>query len=156
VCFAFSSDTPIELGDGRTVDVSQLAPNRMVHLRAAPEMAGAVRYSRPLFPGEHVVFPIAGRVGEPLFVQVDGAQVTPGEFTGRIIPFSGAGGRYARVGRFLSSELGENVHGGTYLVVDGVSPRNVMWAVGLVAFLLALAVTDLLFLGRLVRPAEKA
>jgi hypothetical protein len=155
VQFAFSSASPIELGDGRTVDVSQLAPNRMVHIHAAPEMAGAVRYTRPLFPGEHVVFPIAGRVAAPLFIQVDGTQVSPGDFVGRIIPFNGAGGRYARVGRFLSDDLGENVHANTYLIVDGVAPRNMMWAVGLMAFLLALAVTDLLFLARLLRPSER-
>lgn len=155
VQFAFASAVPMELGDGRTAEVKHLKPNRMVRVRAAPQMAGAVRYHRLFIPGEHVVFPVAGRTGEPLYIQVDGASVTSGEFTGRLIPFGGAGGRYARVGNFLARELGAPVTGGTYLIVDGVTPRSFWWAPLLVSFLLALAVSDLLLLYRLLRPIER-
>jgi hypothetical protein len=118
-------------------------------------MAGAVRYSRPFYPGEHVVFPIAGRSGDAVYVQVDGAAVQPGEFTGRLIQFSGAGGRYARVGSFLQRELNAPVSGATYLLVNGAMPRSAMWAPLLAAFLLALALTDLGLLVRLLRPIDR-
>lgn len=154
VRYAFSPNTPVELGDGRTLPVEGLMRNRLVHLRAAPQMAGAVRYTRPLYPGEHTVFPVAGRVGEPLYIQVDGAPA-PGEFTGRLIPFDGAGGRYARVGRFLRNEMGAPVQGSTWLLVSGVTPRSLWWAPLLVSFLLALAVTDILLLVKLFRPIQR-
>lgn len=154
VRFAFASSTPVELGDGRSAEVSHIGPNRVVTLRAAPQMAGAVRYSRPFYPGEHVVFPIAGRTGESIYVQVDGATVQPGEFTGRLIQFAGAGGRYARVGSFLQRELNAPVSGGTYLLVNGATPRSSTWAPLLAAFLLALALTDLGLLVRLLRPID--
>ncbi len=154
VRFAFTRPTAVELGDGRTADVSHLAPNQLVHIHAAPQMAGAVQYTRPLYPGEHLVFPVAGRAGDPLYIQVDGNNVEPGEFTGRIIPFSGAGGRYARVGSYLQHDLGASVTANSYVIVTGVSPRSMWWAPALAAFLLALALSDLLFLARLLRPAD--
>ena len=153
VRFAFTAPTAVELGDARTVDVTEIAPNQLVHVHAAPEMAGAVRYTRPFYPGEHVVFPVAGRSGTPLYIQVDG-DAAPGDFTGRIIPFSGAGGRYARVGSYLQHDLGAAVSANSYLIVTGVTPRTMWWAPALAAFLLALALSDLAFLGRLLRPAD--
>lgn len=154
VRYAFSSSTPVELGDGRTTDVGHLGPNRLVRLTAAPQMAGAVHYTRPLYPGEHTVFPVAGRTGEPIYVQVDGTAVIPGEFTGRLIPFAGAGGRYARVGQFLHRSLNAPVSGNTWLVVHGATPRTLWWAPALASFLLALAVSDILLLVRLFRPIK--
>jgi hypothetical protein len=100
------------------------------------------------------VFPIAGRTGAPLYVQVDGESVEPGDFTGRIIPFSATGGRYARVGSYLQHDLGAPITQNSYVIVTGVTPRTMWWAPALAAFLLALALTDLAFLGRLMRPAE--
>ncbi len=154
VRFAFTAPHAVELGDARTADLTGLAPNQLVHLRASPEMAGAVRYVRPLYPGEHLVFPVAGRATAPLYIQVDGTTVAPGDFTGRLIPFSGAGGRYARVGSYLQHNLGASVTANSYVIVTNVTPRSLWWAPALAAFLLALALSDLLFLGRLLRPAD--
>ena len=132
--------------------------NRYVTLRATPSMAGAVSYSRPLFPGQHLVFPVAGREGHPaIYVQVsqEGLEaLRRGEFQGRLIPFRAAGGRYAGVGNYVRSHLDGAVHGGTWLLVDGATPRAMMWAPFLVTFLVALALTDLALLGRLLRPAK--
>lgn len=154
VTYAFASNTPVQLGDGRTAEVASLGPNRVVTVHATPQMGGAVRYSRPFYPGQYVVFPVAGRSGEPLYVQVDGASASPGEFTGRLIQFSGAGGRYARVGRYLNHEFNAPVTGASYLIVGGAMPRSSMWAPLLASFLLALAVSDLLLLYRLLRPVK--
>lgn len=153
VRFAFTAPHAVELGDARTAELTGLAPNQLVRLRASPEMAGAVRYVRPLYPGEHLVFPVAGRA-TPLYIQVDGNTVAPGDFTGRIIPFSGAGGRYARVGTYLQHNLGAAVTPNSCVIVTHVTPRSLWWAPALAAFLLALALGDLLFLGRLLRPAD--
>jgi hypothetical protein len=154
VRYAFAPAEVVELGDGRTADLAGLHANRVVHLHASPQMGGAVRYSRPFYPGEYIVFPVAGRVGEPLYLQMDAGDGSPGEFTGRLVPFAGAGGRYARVGRFLRDDLGAPVNGSTWLVVSGAMPHGSWWAPVLASFLLALALSDLVLLARLVRPIE--
>lgn len=152
VRYAFASTAAVNLGDARTADPAGLGANRLVTVRAVPQMAGAARYSRPFFPGEYLVFPVAGRAGEPLYVQVDGASAVSGSFTGRLLPFDGAGGRYARVGSFLHTELGAAVTPHSWLLVDGASPRSSAWAPLLASLLLAMAVTDLGLLYRLLRP----
>lgn len=156
--YAMSSATPVSLGAGIDAQPGAADSNRYVTLRATPSMAGAVSYSRPLFPGQHLVFPVAGREGHPaIYVQVsqEGLEaLRRGEFQGRLIPFRAAGGRYAGVGNYVRSHLDGAVHGGTWLLVDGATPRAMMWAPFLVTFLVALALTDLALLGRLLRPAK--
>jgi len=156
--YALSAGTPMALGDGRTATPAEAGLNRYVSLSASPSMAGAVQYSRWLLPGEHVVFPIAGRAGEaPMYLQVSresAEAMTRGEFQGRLIRFAGAGGRYAGVGRFLHDRMGVGVNGDTWLVVDGASPRSVMWAPIVATLLLALALSDVALLARLLRPSK--
>lgn len=148
------------LGDGRVVSSAELAAhgNGYVTLRATPSVAGAVTYSRWLFPGEHLVFPVAGREGEAVYVQVsqDGAAaMARGEFQGRLIPFDGAGGRYAPVARYLRGQLRAPVAGSTWLLVDGATPQALRWAPLVASLLLALAVSDLALLVRLLRPSRR-
>ncbi len=158
VRYAMSSSTPVSLGAGLTADPASVGADRYVTLQATPSMAGAVSYSRPLLPGQHLVFPVAGREGRgPIYVQVsrEGEEALHrGEFQGRLVPFRGAGGRYAGVGRYVRSRLDATVNGETWLLVDGATPRSVMWAPFLVTFLVALALTDLALLRRLLRPAN--
>ena len=136
--YAMSSSTPTDLGDGITAAPSPADLNRYVTLRARPSMAGAVTYSRVLAPGQHLVFPVAGRDGRPpLYVQV------------------AAGRRYANVGAFVHNRLDPRVSGTTWLLVDGARPQSMMWAPFVVTFLLALALSDLALLFRLRRPADE-
>lgn len=156
--YALSPSVPAALGDGTVATPSAVGLNRLVTLSAAPSVAGAVQYSRWLLPGAHVVFPVAGRDGAPpIYVQVPreslGAMAR-GEFTGRLIRFAGAGGRYAGVGRFLQQNMSGRVGGDTWLLVDGVTPRSLVWAPALMTLLLALAISDLALLARLVRPSK--
>lgn len=158
VRYAMSSSTPTDLGDGITASPASVGQNHLVTVRARPSMAGAVTYSRVLMPGQHMVFPVAGREGQaPIYVQVsdgDRNALTRGEFQGRLIPFDAAGGRYARVGTYLHDKLDPNVSGTTWLLVDGATPRSVMWSPFVVTLLLALALSDLLLMGRLLRPSK--
>lgn len=160
VTYAMASAQPVDLGDGVSANPALAGANRLVTLRAAPSMAGAVNYSRWLFPGQHLVFPVAGREGrEAVYVQVsqDAAGVDAmrrGEFQGRLIPFRAAGGRYAGVGSYVRGHLDGRVSGATWLLVDGATPRSVVWAPLLATFLAALALSNLALLGRLLRPAK--
>jgi hypothetical protein len=160
VAYAMASSQPVDLGEGVTAQPLLAGANRFVTLRAAPSMAGAVSYSRWLFPGQYVVFPVAGRQGrEAVYVQVsqdaEGAEaMRRGEFQGRLIPFRAAGGRYAGVGAYVRTHLDQRVSGDTWLLVDGVRPRSVMWAPFLATFLVALGLSNLAFLARLFRPAK--
>lgn len=154
VAYAFSSTTPVALGDGRTAPVTADLANRYVSVHAAPSLAGAVSYSRWMFPGEHVVFPVAGREGEPLYVQVSAGQreaMERGEFHGRLTRFNAAGGRYANVGRYLHDTLRAPVSGQTWLLVEGDSPRSLFWAPVVTSLLVALALADLALLRSLFR-----
>ncbi len=157
--YAMSSSTPTDLGDGITAAPSPADLNRYVTLRARPSMAGAVTYSRVLAPGQHLVFPVAGRDGRPpLYVQVSDENrdvLARGEFQGRLIPFNAAGRRYANVGAFVHNRLDPRVSGTTWLLVDGARPQSMMWAPFVVTFLLALALSDLALLFRLRRPADE-
>jgi hypothetical protein len=143
VAFAFAPAAPVALGDARSAPISSTLVNRVVSLRVTPQMAGAVRYTRPITTGDYVVFPVAGRVGESVYVQVDGSAVHAGEVTGRLVPFSGAGGRYARVGSFLRQEMNSRVTGQTFLLVSDATPSQYLWAPAVVSLLLALALLDL-------------
>jgi hypothetical protein len=158
--YAMASAQPVDLGEGVSAQPAAVGPNRLVTLRAAPSMAGAVNYSRWLVPGQHLVFPVAGREGrDGVYVQVsqdaDGvAAMRRGEFQGRLIPFRAAGGRYAGVGSYLRGHLDGRVSGDTWLLVDGATPRSVLWAPFLVTFLAALSLSNLALLGRLLRPSR--
>lgn len=156
--YALSSSTAVPLGEGTTADPAHVGLNRYVSLTASPSMAGAVQYSRSLLPGEHLVFPVAGRIGgAPVYVQVsrDSADaMTRGEFRGRLIRFGGAGGRYAGVGRYLHDRMGVGVNGDTWLIVDGATPRSLLWAPAVLTLLLALAISDTALLARLLRPSK--
>lgn len=158
VGYAMSSATPTDLGEGLSANPAEAGANRLVTLRATPSMAGAVTYSRVLLPGQHLVFPVAGREGRaPIYVQVsqdDAGALRRGEFQGRLIPFRAAGGRYAGVGRYIHQRLDRSVGGDTWLLVDGATPRSAMWAPFVVSLLVALAISDLLLLARLLRPAR--
>ncbi|MDB4930280.1 MAG: hypothetical protein JWM10_2764 [Myxococcaceae bacterium] len=154
VRYAMAPTSAVSLGDGRTADPASVGANHYVTLRASPSMAGAVTYSRLLWPGEHLVFPVAGRDGAPIYVQVsqDGAQaMARGEFRGRLMRFAGGGGRYAGVGQYLHDTLRAPVRPGTWLLVDGATPRGNAWAPLLVTLLLAIALSDLDLLRRLFR-----
>lgn len=153
--YAMASAAPTDLGEGISASPTAADGNHFVTLRARPSMAGAVAYSRVLLPGQHMVFPVAGREGQaPLYVQVSDDHreaLTRGEFQGRLIPFNAAGGRYARVGSFVREKFDRRVSGATWLLVDGATPRSVMWAPFVVTLLLALALSDVLLMVRLLR-----
>lgn len=151
VAFAFAPATPVVLGDATTAPIASTLANRTVTVRVTPQMAGAVRYTRPLTAGNYLVFPVAGRAGEALYVQVDGSEVHAGEVTGRLVPFSGAGGRYGRVGRFLRDEMSGRVSGQTMLLVSDARPGQYLWAPLVASFLMALALFDLVMIGRLFK-----
>lgn len=156
--YAMASSTPVELGEGLTANPASVGANRYVTLRARPSMAGAVTYSRWMFPGQHLVFPVAGREGAaPLYVQVsqeNADAMTRGEFQGRLVPFRAAGGRYAQVGRYLHNTFDRQVDGDTWLLVDGATPRSTAWGPLVASLLVALALSDLLLLARLLRPSK--
>jgi len=50
--------------------------------------------------------------------------------------------------------MGVGVGGDTWLVVDGATPRAMLWAPALMTLLLALALSDLALLARLTRPSR--
>lgn len=150
VSFALSSSTPIAMGDARTAAFSEAFANRMVSIEVTPQLAGGVRYSR-LVGSEYLVFPAAGRSGEAVYVQVASDAVHAGQITGRLIPFSGAGGRYSRVGSFLRSEMQGSVSGSTFLLIADATPAQYLWAPVVASILIALALTDAGLMIRLFR-----
>lgn len=154
VAYAFSPAAPVVLGDATTATLPSTLANRTVTVRVTPQMAGAVRYTRPLTGGHYLVFPVAGRAGEALYVQVDNNEARAGELTGRLVPFGGAGGRYNRVGRFLHDEMSGRVSGNTMLLISDARPSQYLWAPIAASFLMALALFDLVFIARLFKRVQ--
>lgn len=153
VSFALSNSAPIVMGDARSAALSTAFSNRVVSLEVTPQMAGAVQYSR-LVGSEYLVFPVAGRTGESVYVQVSSDAVHAGQITGRLLPFDGAGGRYARVGSFLRSEMQGSVSASTFLLIADATPAQFLWAPAVASLLIALALTDAGLMLRLFRKAK--
>ncbi len=154
--YAMAPSTPEALGDGRVAQPTAADSNRYVTVEAVPSLANAVVYTRPIAPGERLVFAVAGRDGAPLYVQVDrdDARAPGGTYAGRLIAFGGAGGRYARVESYLRHVMGARIDAHTWLLIDGVSPRSLLWAPFVSTLLVALALSDIALLVRLFRRSE--
>lgn len=151
LAYAFTGQEALVAGDARTAELRPDLRNHFVEVAGvAPSMAGAVRYTRPLDAETRVVYPVAGRDGAMLFVDAPERDGLTGTFHGRLIRFEDAGGRYARIGRYLAGVMRQPVDGRTYLLVAHRTPDSYLWELVPFVLMLALALTDLTLLARLV------
>lgn len=156
VSYFFHPSTPMALGEAVDLDPAELEPNAYVTIEGTPMASGTVGYGRILGAGRYRAFPLAGQ--RNLFVQVpveseDAARTSARrEFSGRLVTFGDAGGRFGTVRRFLESKMGMPVSSESYLLLADEPPSSYAGSLALVALAaLAILVNFFLFL-RLFRP----
>ena len=156
LAYFFHGDSAVELGEAVALDPADLESNRFVTLEGTPMASGTVAYGHVLGSSRYQAFPLAGQ--RNVYVQVpvesdDAARTSSRrEFSGRLVTFAEAGGRFGTVRRFLERKMGMPVSGESYLLLADESPSSYAGSLALVALAgLAILVNLLLFL-RLFRP----
>ncbi len=152
--YAFEEDVPHEVGTLGQLTLDENNANRLVHA-TGPLTGDAVRYERPLSPGEYWLVPAVGR--PDLWVEVHVPDtvtaaefVPPQSFVGRLVPLESAGPRYRVLGRAAQIlEMGPTID--PWILIDGDTPRGSRWAVAVCAMLLLFALFNLWGIFRLTR-----
>jgi hypothetical protein len=159
VLYATSKPFPVALGDLAALDLSTVQPDQYVEARGLLGTAGAVRYARPLEGDSFRLQPVAGT--NRIWVEIripEGMEgprfVPPGDFTGRLVPFSQAGLRHAGVARSVAQQTGQSIPADGWLLVDGASPRASRWAVALFALFGFFALWNVVNVVRILRPVR--
>jgi hypothetical protein len=158
VSYATSKPIPDSLGDLAAVDLSAVQPG-YVEAKGLLSSAGAVRYARPFEGDSFRLQPVAGN--EKIWVEIrvpEGMEgprfVPPGDFTGRLVPFSDAGIRHAGVAQSVTNETAKTVPQDAWLLIDGASPRASRWALALFALFGFFAIWNLVNVVRILRPVR--
>ena len=157
--YAFASAVPIDVGDLRDAAPGSLGAARFVTARGALGAAGAIRYERPFTSDTYRISPVLGR--RDLWVEVrvpageeNARYVPPAAFHGRLQPFEESGLRHRGLASAIARTTGEPLPAGAWVVVDGETPRDAGWAVGLMVIFTGFALWNLAALARLLRRAH--
>ncbi len=159
VLYSLRNGPPTQLGNLETVELRQDLANRWVQGTGQLDTKGAIRYSRPLESDTFRLAPLVGRPGLRVEIRVPAGLegphfVAPSSFVGRLVPISRAGLRHKSLGAEVKATAGEPVPSGAWLLVDGESPAELRWAVGLVGLFLAFFAFNAYGLYRIVRPVR--
>ncbi len=152
--YAFEGNTPHEVGTLDSLALDENNANRLVHATGLLTTE-AIRYERPLSPGEYWLVPAVGR--PDLWVEVHVPDtvtaeefVPPRSFVGRLAPLGSAGPRYRVLGRAAQMlERGPTID--PWILIDGDTPRGSRWAVAVCAMLVLFAFFNLWGIFRLTR-----
>ena len=139
VMFALTEREAVELGDYASAKLGSELEGRLVRARVHTD-APALSFRRPFDAASHRVAAAAAAEGDRRWVvyavpaSADGPRfVPPSLVTGRLVRVEDAGPRYRGLGGALSA------HGGAsgWVLLDGDSPTDLSWIIGLEALLLA-------------------
>jgi len=156
VAYFFEAGSPAALGEAADLDPATLDPNTYVTVAGTPMASGTVAYGKMLGSGRYRAFPLAGQ--RTLYVQVpvesdDAARTSSRrEFSGRLITFGDAGGRFGTVRRFLERKMGMPVASESYLLLADEPPSSYAGSLALVGLGLLAILVNFLLLFRLFRP----
>jgi hypothetical protein len=154
--YAFRSSIPIDLGDLREASPASLTDDRFVSAHAMLGAAGAIRFERPFEGDTYRLSPVAGRGDVWVEVRVpagteNGRYVPPSQFRGHLTRFRAGGLRNRGLAAAVESATGQSVPTPAWLLVDGETPNDATWAVGLVALFVGFALWNLAAIARIVR-----
>jgi hypothetical protein len=161
VRYALESGPPNEIGNLTELTPRADLANTWVHGDALLSSQHAIRYKRQFDRATGFrLAPVAGN--EKIWVQVsvpEGMEgprfVPPTSFVGRLVPMSDAGLRHSGLGDAVEYAKAGNVPADAWLLIDGESPVNTRWALGLFALFLGFAAFNLWGLFRLLRPLKE-
>tara|TARA_B100001179_G_scaffold149994_1_gene108980 strand:+ start:84 stop:770 length:687 start_codon:yes stop_codon:yes gene_type:complete len=155
IAYFFADSAPLELGEAVELDPADLQSNTFVTLEGTPMASGLVSYGRVLGSSSYQAFPLAGQ--RNVYVQVpvaddDAARTSPRrEFSGRLVSFGEAGGRFGTVRRFLENKMGMPVSSGSYLLLADEPPSSYLSGLALAALASLAILVNLLLFVRLFR-----
>jgi hypothetical protein len=153
--YALASGEPMDVGDLALFSPGQPHENRYVRGVGNLASTGAIRYGRAAEGDSFRLAPIAGN--EKIWVEIrvpegfEGPRfIPPSTFAGRLVPFERSGLRHASLASAAEERTGAQVPEGSWILVDGTSPRASRWALALAALFLGFAVWNTVSAVRLV------
>jgi hypothetical protein len=161
VAYALSARAPLELGElGQAAPTAGLK-NRYVRATGLLSSGRAIRYERPMEGDSFRLAPLASNPGVWVEIRVpEGMEgpkfAPPTTFVGRLVPFSEAGIRHVGLAQSVAEAGGGEIPAGSWLLVDGASPRASRWAIALGALLAYFVGWNALGVFRLVRKVGDA
>ena len=157
--YAFGPASATDLGNLAVAPESAFVANGFVQGAGRLGGSGALRYERPFESDSYRVMPVSGR--DDVWVEVrvpagdESSRYVPQQtFSGRLVPFAQAGLRHRGLRAGIEDATGRQVPAKAWLVVDGQTPADARWAVGLVAMFAAFALWNLVAMLRLVRKVK--
>jgi hypothetical protein len=153
--YALASGEPRDVGDLALFAAG--APHENSYVRGVGNLAstGAIKYGRAAEGDSFRLAPIAGN--ERIWVEIrvpegfEGPRfIPPSSFAGRLVPFDRSGLRHASLASAVEEQTGSKVPEGSWILVDGTSPRASRWALALATLFLGFAVWNTVSAVRLV------
>lgn len=154
--YALSKPQPVDLGDARTLSLSDLKSNSYVHVVGIPTVARAVRFTQGLGT-QYRVFPLSGQ--PKIYVKIEdrgGESFVRSEFSGRLVSFQDLGGRYAELATSMQRDAGLPVTADSYLLLAEEQPSSYLWTWLIGVFCLGFVLLDVYFIVRWFRPVPWA
>lgn len=163
VAWTLRGEASYALASGEPTDVGDLAlfaagaPRENSYVRGVGNLAstGAIKYGRAAEGDSFRLAPIAGN--ERLWVEIrvpegfEGPRfIPPSSFAGRLVPFDRSGLRHASLASAVEKRTGAMVPEGSWILVDGTSPRASRWALALATLFLGFAAWNTVSAVRLV------
>jgi hypothetical protein len=163
VAWTLRGEASYALASGEPTDVGDLAlfaagaPHENSYVRGVGNLAstGAIKYGRAAEGDSFRLAPIAGN--ERIWVEIrvpegfEGPRfIPPSSFAGRLVPFDRSGLRHASLASAVEDQTGSKVPEGSWILVDGTSPRASRWALALATLFLGFAVWNTVSAVRLV------
>ena len=157
--YALGPASATDLGDLTATPQTAFVGNGFVQGAGRLGGSGALRYERPFESDSYRVMPVSGR--DDVWVEVrvpagdESSRYVPQQtFSGRLVPFAQAGLRHRGLRSGIEDATGRQVPAKAWLIVDGQTPADARWAVGLVAMFAAFALWNIGAMLRLVRKVK--
>lgn len=161
--YAFTRSEVLDVGSLAALQPRSADRNAWVRGEGELEPIGGIRFERPL---ESDSFRLAPLQGNPkLWVQIrvpEGYEnehfVAPTVFAGRLVPLSSLGLRYSTLA-LAPEEAGwkaGHVANDAWLLIDGETPKNTRWVIGLIGLFVTFALFSIWALFSLLRPVRPA
>jgi hypothetical protein len=154
--YALTSGRPIDVGDLATLRPTADLANRYVRTTALLGTGGAVRYGRAAESDSFRLAPVAGNPDIWVEIRVpegfEGPRfVPPTTFAGRLVPLKDAGIRHRGLTDSVREQTQATLPPGTWLFIDGTSPRSSRWALALAILFLGFAAWNAVGVARVLR-----
>jgi hypothetical protein len=159
VSYALRPSSPLDLDELTAAMPPPQALGNYVRASGLLSSTQAIRYQRPMEGDSFRLAPLANN--NKIWVEIrvpEGMEgpkfAPPTHFVGRLVPFSSAGIRHAGLTTNVTDAHAGKVLEGSWLLIDGSSPRASRWAIALVGLFLYFAGWNAFGIFKLLRPVK--